>query len=175
MIDIDIYDVYIPNANVSKNKTTKQNTHHSTQTKFPLRFCLNTKAPLQLHRHVPFLRAAGRRHSFGHGRGKGQEQLQEWQRRRGSRHGIGEEVVQASDLKKFGCFFFFVTFFVGWLLLVGCWLLMYLFCLPLMATFFSVKVCVFCWGEGHSKSSQVVLGNHFNTSRHESIIQHLRQ
>ena len=87
-------------------------------------------------------------------------------------------MVQATDLKKFGLFFlFFRDFLVGWLVVVG-WLLVvdvFVFSLPLMATFFSVKVCVFRWGEGHSKSSQVVLGNHFNTSRYDSIIQHLRR
>ena len=135
-----MYTVYIPNANISQQNKTQQ---HSTQTKFPLSFCLNPKAPLQLHRHVPFLRAAGRRHSFGHGRGEGQEQFQGWQRRRGSRHGIGEEVVQATDLKKFGCFFFWLFLLVGWLLVVMLMVVdVFVFSLPLMATFFSVKVCV---------------------------------
>ena len=136
-------------ANISKQQNKTQ---HTTHHKFPFVFCLNTKSPLQLHRHVPFLRAAGRRHGFGRGRGEGQEQFQGWQRRsRGSRHGI-EEVVQATDLKKFGCFFSSFFVFFCWLVgcLFGCWLLMVLFFLfAPYGNFFSVKsvkVCAFLLG-----------------------------
>ena len=159
-------------------KTKQQNktniTAHKNQFSPPSFFCLNTKPPLQLHRHVPFLRAAGRRLRLRPRPRRRQEQFQGWQRRRGSRHGIGEESGPSDgsqEVRMFFMFFFSLLFWlVGWLV-VGCYVVdVFFFGLPLMATFFSVKVCVFCWGEGHSKSSQVVLRNHFNTSRHDSII-----
>ena len=150
-------------------KPTKQNTHHSSTNKIsPLRFvvliqshrCNSTgmfpsSVPLAVATASATAEAKAKSSSKDGSDDVGPATALEkkWSKRRISRSSG-----------------FFVTF-----LLVGCWLLMYLFCLPLMATFFSVKVCVFCWGEGHSKSSQVVLGNHFNTSRYDSIIQHLRQ